>query len=124
MATITVKAVAPTPTLYSHCAHCETMFGQVGVGQGARRQMLDEYPAEMVADYNSLCETLRDLSGQFGRQVHFEIVDPQSLEGVWLALRHRIGKYPTFIIGGRQKVVGWEKQDLQAAIAYCLEGGC
>jgi hypothetical protein len=36
------------------------------------------------------------------------MVDPQSLLGMWRALRFRVRRYPTFLVDGGERVVGWE----------------
>lgn len=47
------------------------------------------------------------------------IVDPQSLGGFWKVLRHRIRRFPTFFVGGTEKVVGWDG-DPDAALRRAL----
>jgi hypothetical protein len=36
------------------------------------------------------------------------IVDAQSLGGMWNVLRHRIRRFPTFLLNDGEKIVGWE----------------
>lgn len=122
LALVTVRVVAQMPTTYGHCAHCELVFSQAGVGEMARQRMGEEYPASYLAEYARLCGWLNDLGTHFGGQVRFVLVDPQSLGGVWLALRHRIRRYPALVINGRA-VVGWDEHRLHAAIADALKGG-
>ncbi|MCL4534339.1 MAG: hypothetical protein M1370_04165 [Bacteroidetes bacterium] len=123
MPSVRVTVVANTLVTYGHCAHCEAMFAQVGVGQAARQSIAEEYPAELTAEYARLWDMLEALASDFGGNVRFELVDPQSLGGVWLSLRHRVRRYPAFIIGGRATVIGWDEGRLRAAIAHSLKGG-
>jgi hypothetical protein len=44
------------------------------------------------------------------------VIDPQSLAGFFLSLRHWVRKYPTFIVDGREKVVGWDQIALEAVL--------
>ena len=54
-----------------------------------------------------------------GLQVVVRIVDPQSLGGLWKVVRHRIRRFPTFLVDGAEKVVGWEG-DPDGAVSRAL----
>jgi len=47
------------------------------------------------------------------------IVDPQSLSGLWKLLRHRIRRFPTFLVDGAEKVMGW-KGDPDGSLSRAL----
>jgi hypothetical protein len=50
-------------------------------------------------------------SKTFGRGLIIRVIDPQSLVGMWNAVRHGIRRYPTLIINGQEKFTGWEAAD-------------
>jgi len=39
---------------------------------------------------------------------------------MWKALRHRVRRYPTFFVGGAERVVGWEGNP-DAVLARALD---
>ena len=55
-----------------------------------------------------LSNWVRTIQAQYGPRVLIRIVDPQSLLGMWKALRHHVRRYPTFLVDGTKQVVGWE----------------
>ena len=77
------------------------------------REMQVAYPPEMLEEAERLVTWLRDLSARYGEQLHIRIVDPQSVEGFFKSLRHRVRRYPTFIINRRAKYTGWEPAALE-----------
>jgi hypothetical protein len=52
--------------------------------------------------------------------VRLEVIDPQSPEGLLKSLRYRVRRYPTFVIEGKTKVVGWERERVDAAVTAAL----
>jgi hypothetical protein len=79
---------------------------------------VNEYPEEVKTAFLRVSDWARALDGRYGRQVSIRLVDPQSPLGLWRVLRHRIRRYPTFLIDGTE-VVGWDG-DPEAAIAAAL----
>lgn len=89
------------------------------MGQQVHAQEINEYPEDVKAEYVRLSEWVRKARNTYGRQVIVRIVDPQSLGGFWKVLRHRIRRFPTFFVGGTEKVVGWDG-DPDAAVRRAL----
>jgi hypothetical protein len=79
---------------------------------------LNEYPEDVKTAFLRVSSWVRALDGRYGRRVSVRLVDPQSLLGFWRVLRHRIRRFPTFLIDGAE-VVGWDG-DPEAAIAAAL----
>jgi len=78
------------------------------VGQRVHTEEINEYPEDLKAEYLRRSEWVRDTRKIHGQQVVVRIVDPQSLGGLWMVLRHRIRRFPTFFVDGAEKIVGWE----------------
>lgn len=78
------------------------------MGQQVHTQEINEYPEELKAEYFRLSEWVRNTRKTYGPQVVVRLVDPQSLGGFWKMLRHRVRRFPTFFVGGTEKVMGWE----------------
>jgi hypothetical protein len=71
-------------------------------------QEINEYPEDLKAEYLRLSNWVRSMRGTYGQRVVVRIVDPQSLGGFWKTVRHRIRRFPTFFVGGTDRIVGWE----------------
>ena len=48
------------------------------------------------------------MRGRYGKQLVIRLVDPHSPAGMWKLLRHRIRRFPTFLVDGADRVIGWE----------------
>jgi hypothetical protein len=60
------------------------------------------------AEYLRLSDWVRKTRQTHGQRVVVRILDPQSLAGFWKVLTHRIRRYPTFLMDGGERIVGWE----------------
>lgn len=76
-----------------------------------------EYPDHLLEDHYRLSALVVELVNRFKGQITVHIFDPQSLPGFIKSLRFWVRKYPTFIIDGEQKIVGWD----QAALEHALQ---
>ncbi len=81
-------------------------------------QQVNEYPEEVKAEFLHLSRWVRAVQERYGARVSVRLVDPQSLLGFWRVLRHRIRRYPTFLVDGAE-VAGWDG-DPDAAISAAL----
>lgn len=105
----------PIPTTFRHCLACEALSADV-VGDVARQEMIREYPAEFLEEFDRLTRWINELTLRFGPTLQVRVVDPQSPEGLWKCLRHGVRRYPTFILPGGRKVVGWDWDALEQAL--------
>jgi hypothetical protein len=96
------------------------MFSQSGIGEKVHQEIMGEYPPEMLEEHIRLSDWVVELVQRYGPEVRIRVIDPQSGLGLWKSLRHRVRKYPTFIINGREKYSGWDKGSLDAAIQAAL----
>ena len=62
----------------------------------------------MKAEYLRLSDWVRKTRQTHGQRVVVRILDVQSLAGFWKVITHRIRRYPTFLMDGGERVVGWE----------------
>jgi hypothetical protein len=69
---------------------------------------INEYPEDLKAEYLRLSDWVRKARKAYGNRVVIRILDPQSLAGFWKLITHRIRRYPTFLVDGGERVVGWE----------------
>jgi len=45
------------------------------------------------------------------------------LTGLYQSVRYRVRSYPTFIVAGQKKIVGWDREALEAALQSALREG-
>lgn len=82
---------------------------------------MKQYPQWLIDDYVRVCQWATETGERYQGQVLIRIIDYQSLVGLWRVLRHRIRRYPAFLLDG-QKFMGWEEEPaLQEAIRARLQ---
>jgi hypothetical protein len=113
---ILLRVLAHMPTDLYHCSHCERLFDAAGIGAQLHHELQRSYPPEILEQAERLAAQLHELSLNYGDRLHIRVLDPQSPEGFWLALRHRVRRYPTFIVHGH-KVVGWDRDALDRLLS-------
>lgn len=109
---VLLEVLAHIPTDFFHCAHCERLFHVADLATPVHKKIQASYPPHMLEDARRLGEWLRALLERYDGRVRIRIVDVNSPQGFLKALRHRVRRYPAFIINGRTTFVGWEDVDL------------
>jgi hypothetical protein len=113
-----VKIVTYAPTEFYHCGHCEVVWQQVGVGQPIRaEQRRSALPADLQAEYAAIASWAGEAQRRYGERLELRIVDVASVEGVLTALRHRLRHFPAFVVDGSERIVGFDPERLDAALA-------
>lgn len=82
-----------------HCKHCQVFIDGAGVGEKVHKSDLDSYPRGWMEEWQQLSDIIFDLTERFAGQLVVKITDAQSPQAMWMALRHGVRKYPTFIVG-------------------------
>jgi hypothetical protein len=77
---------------------------------------MGEYPTDMLQDHIRLSEWVVELSQRYGPDIEIRVIDPQSGLGLWKSLRHWVRKYPAFIVNGKKKYTGWDKDALERVL--------
>jgi hypothetical protein len=70
----------------------------------------------MLEDHHRLSALVVELINQFKDGIIIHVIDPQSLRGIYKSLRYRVRKYPSFIVDGKDIVIGWNRAALEQAI--------
>jgi hypothetical protein len=118
-----LEILAYAPTEFYHCLHCEAVWDQVGLGAPWHaEQRASALPADLAAEYTAISDWVGDAARRYGERLQIRLIDAASLEGVWNALRHRLRRFPAFLIDGRQSVAGFDRAQLEAALARRLSG--
>jgi hypothetical protein len=123
MPPISLQVIAPVITNFYYCMHCEQIFSQTGIGQQVHQEEIDGYPEDIKGDVTRLTDWLFEIAHQYGDQIQIQVIDPQSIEGVFKSLRYWIRKYPAFIVNSREKFIGWDKATLEGILQKQLTTG-
>ena len=125
MKPLTVEIIAYAPTQYFHCQHCELVWDQAQI-DGVKKFHADaletSIPPEMMQEYQSLSDWIRNTVKRYSGRVAFRVVDAASAEGVWKTLRYGVRKYPAFVIEGKDKLTGTNFAQVEARINQHLVG--
>ena len=122
MPVIYLEILAPVPTSYRQCPHCETLYDQSGIGAKVQAEIMSAYPADVLADHCRLSAWIAELSQQYGAQIMIRLIDPLSGLGLWKALRYWIRRYPAFVVNGKEKYSGWDQRALAMMLQRALTG--
>lgn len=98
------------------CSACELVLSEAGVGERPSSRGLDEVPQDWQDEYLRLTEWVYGLADLYGDRILIKVIDPQSPEGLLKSLRYRVRHYPTWIVNGKERIVGWERDALEAAL--------
>jgi hypothetical protein len=116
MPVVLVDLLAILPEGLGLCTTCEAFLSQAGVEGNRPDRVMESLPPEWRAEYNRLTDLVLEVSRRFGDAIQIRIIDPRSLQGMGIALRHRIRRYPAFVVAGRKTIYGIEKSALEAAL--------
>ncbi len=119
-----VEILAYAPTEFYHCQHCEIVWGHLGLGDRLRAERRSSaLPDDLQAEYAAISDWVQKAFDRYGDRLRVKVVDAASIEGVYKALRYRARRFPSFIIDGQERLVGFDRNRLDAALAQRLEGG-
>jgi hypothetical protein len=98
---VTVQVITYAPTAFTHCQHCEVVFGEVGLGERIRREeVASALPPDLALDFARVSDWVRGLVRRHGERVHVEVVDAASVQGMLASVRHRLWRHPAVVVDG------------------------
>jgi hypothetical protein len=116
-----VEVLTYAPTEFYHCQHCELVWDGVGLGRPIRaEQRAAGLPPDLQTDYQALADWVADARRRYGERLQVRVVDVASVQGVIAAIRHRVRRFPAFIVDGRERIIGFDRARLEAALAERL----
>ena len=116
MKPISLEIVTRVMTSFNHCSRCAVLFDESGLQQKFNQKTLDDYPQDLREEFAKLTDWIRELARLYKHRLQIRLIDAQSWLGMYKSLRHRIRKYPTFIIERKEKYVGWDKSQLEGLL--------
>ena len=121
MAPLLVEIITYAPTEFYHCAHCEIVWRDAGLGPKIHaEQRAAALPDDLAREYAALGRWAAELLAKHGDRIRLRVVDAASVEGFVKSLRHRLHRYPAFIVGG-QKYVGSDLEQATALVEAQLD---
>lgn len=116
-----VEVITPIPTRWRLCAACDAMLARAGAEEAASAAASDDLPPEARREFMALAAMLEDL-GRARPGLRFRLVDPRSLPGLWMSLRHGVHRTPAFVVPGVGTLTGVDRAALSRAIAAAGAG--
>jgi hypothetical protein len=113
MKPVRLEIVTRVLTTFDHCSHCEIIFDQAEINRKFHQRDLNEYPPDLAEEFVRLSDWIKELSRLYRHRLLIRLIDVQSPLGIYKALRHRIRTYPAFIINGKEKYTGWDRERLE-----------
>ena len=113
MKPILLEIVTKVITHFDHCRHCEVLFNQAGLDRRFHASELEEYPSDLKDEHLRLSEWIRELNALYKHRLQIRVINVQSFFGLYQSVRHRIRKYPTFIVEGKETYSGWDRSELE-----------
>jgi hypothetical protein len=118
---VTVQVITYAPTVFTHCQHCEIAFGEVGLGERIRRdEAASALPPELALDYARLSELVRGIVERHGPNLHLEVLDAASIEGVIASIRRRLWRHPAVVVDGEVIPIGSDYTVAEPAIERAI----
>lgn len=116
MKPVRLEVIAPTFQGLALCSACELVLSEADMGPHLAVPALDEYPQEWQDEFQRLTDWVYDFADRYGDRILIKVIDPQSPEGLLKSVRYWVRRYPTWIIDGRTRVVGWDRLALDIAL--------
>ena len=121
MRPVVLEIVTRVLTTFDHCRHCEFLLDKAGLDGMHHQREINEYPPELKEEYLRLSNWIRELSRRYQDRLLIKVIDVQSVLGIYKSIRHRIRKYPTFIVAGNELYTGWDEDALAALLEKHLQ---
>lgn len=100
----------------SHCSHCQVFIDGAGVGEQVHMKDIESFPREWLQEWQQLSDLILQLAEKYRDRIVIKIVDAQSPQGLWAAIRRGIRRYPTFLVEG-EKYTGLDQGEADNLIS-------
>jgi hypothetical protein len=122
MKPIKIEIIAPLISAVGPgCRGCGFFVKETNLDNAIRRSCDEDYPPEFKQLAEDLLRRVDDLRSLYMHRLQIQLVDAQSPWGIWMQVRHRIRKFPAFIVEGKAVHVGWDSEGLESVIDEALK---
>ena len=117
MTPIHLDVLAPMlSTTEMSCRGCGFIMGSVGLKGTYRNTCTNEYPEDWKQAVELLSNWIEKISSLYRHRIQIRVIDAQSPFGLWKQLRHRVFRFPAFIVDKKKTYIGWDQQSLELLI--------
>jgi hypothetical protein len=94
------------------------VFQGAGVGRAVHaEQARASLPMDLAMEYQRVADVVTALALEHSSELAVDVVDPASLAGFWLSLRHRLRHYPAVLFNGQPVEPGRLREVVEARLA-------
>lgn len=124
MKPILLEVIAPMiSSVEMNCRGCRDMFSYLGIRGKDRKACADGYPDDWKMAVEYLSEWIGDLSRLYRHRIRIRIIDAQSPFGLWKQVRHRVFRFPAFVVDREETYIGWDYGELETVIDKRIQKG-
>jgi hypothetical protein len=117
MTPVILEVVAPMlSSVEMSCRGCGVVMEAVGLKKEDRKACAEEYPQDWKDAVDYLAKWIGEISRLYRHRILIRVIDAQSPLGMWKQLRHRVFKFPAFIVNKKKAYVGWDRRELESVI--------
>ena len=114
---IRLEVVAPMlSTVEMSCRGCGSIFASLGLRSKYHHACANQYPDDWKLAVSYLSKWIQEISLLYQHRIQIRVIDAQSPLGFWKQLRHRVFRFPAFIVERKKTYIGWDYQELEALI--------
>lgn len=117
MKPILIEVIAPMlASIELSCRQCGLVFDSVGIREDYRKEFRNDYPEDWKMALCELSDWIKELSNLYRHRIKITIIDAFSPLGLWKQIRHRIFRFPAFVVNKKKTYVGWSQEGLETVI--------
>jgi hypothetical protein len=117
MTPVLLEVIAPMlSTVEMSCRGCSVIMDSLGLKKQDRQACTAGYPEDWKDAVEHLTAWIAEISRLYRHRILICIIDAQSPMGLWKQIRHRVFKFPAFIVNKKKTYVGWNPIELESVI--------
>ena len=120
---ILVEVVAPMLSCVEmNNSGSELIFACLGLQDRDRNSCTEAYPEDWKKAVAYVTKWIDELRRLYRHRIFIRVIDAQSPLGFWKQLRHRLFRFPAFIVDKKLTYIGWDYSELESLIDRRIRG--
>ena len=95
----------------------------MGLKSEYRNAATEEYPEDWKQAVSFLSQWIKEIASLYRHRIEIRVIDAQSPMGFWKQIRHRVFRFPAFIVDRKSTYTGWDSEELEALIDESIQNG-
>ena len=117
MTRVILEVVAPMlSSVEMSCLGRGLIMDTLGLKKQDRQACTAGYPEDWKEAVEHLTAWIAEISRLYRHRILIRVIDAQSPMGLWKQIRHRVFKFPAFIVNRKKTYVGWNPRELELVI--------